>query len=58
MKKKTGLKCVAFAGGRIFKEMPLEAREIESRIDFASFLNEHFYLKTLSLHFFTYKHVM
>ena len=42
MKTKTGQKCVAFAGGRIFNELPLEARKIESRIVFTSFLNEHF----------------
>ena len=42
MKTKTGQKCVAFASGRIFNELPLEARKIESRIVFTSFLNEHF----------------
>ena len=42
MKTKTGQKCVVFAGGRIFNELPLDARKIESRIAFAYFLNEHF----------------
>ena len=42
MKMKTGQKFVAFAGGRIFNELPLEAKKIESRIVFTSFLNEHF----------------
>ena len=42
MKTKIGQKCVAFAGWRIFNELPLEARKIESRIVFISFLKEHF----------------
>ena len=42
MKTKTGQQCVAFAGGRIFNELPLDARKIESRIAFTSFLNEYF----------------
>ena len=42
MKTKTGQKCVAFTGGRIFNTLPLEARKIESRIVFTSFSNEHF----------------
>ena len=42
MKTKTGQKCVAVAGGRIFNELPLDARKLESRLVFTSFLNEHF----------------
>ncbi len=42
MKTKTGQKCVAFAGGRIFNKLPLGAKKTEYRIVFNSFLNEHF----------------
>ena len=42
MKTKTGQKCFAFAGGRLYNELPLDARKIEARIVFESFLNEHF----------------
>ena len=39
---KTGQKCAAFVCGRIFYELPPDARKIESRIVFKSFLNKHF----------------
>ena len=42
MKTKAGQKLVVFAGGRIFNELPLDVRKIESRIVLTSFLNEHF----------------
>ena len=42
MKTKTGQKCFAFAGGRLYNEVPLDTRMTESRIVFKSFLNEHF----------------
>ena len=42
MKTKTGQKCVAFTGGRIVNNLPLEARTIESRIVVTLFLNEYF----------------
>ena len=42
MKTNTGLHCVAVAGGKIFNDLPLDARKIDSRIIFTSFLNEHF----------------
>ena len=42
MKTETGHKYFAFAGGRLYNELPLDARMIEARIVFKSFLSEHF----------------
>ena len=43
MKSKFGQNSFAFAAGKIYNELPLDARKIETKTAFASYLNEHFF---------------
>ena len=42
LKLKFGQKSFAFAAGKIYNELPRDARKSESKAPFASYLNEYF----------------
>ena len=47
---KFGQKPFAFAAGKIYNELPLNVRKIETKTVFTSYLNEHFSLRILSIY--------